>query len=312
MNGAPATGGIQRSLALGVDAASPPKQSAGGAPSSTNASWFARARRNWPATIAILFLLVISVIATIPSFIGVPDPLATAPGDAFLGPSRAYLFGTDDLGRNLFSRTIYGARVSLGTALIVVVAAASIGVPIGLVAGYREGLVDTLVMRVIDVILAFPAILLAMGMIAVIGAGWLNGALAVTIVSIPAFARLTRASVLQEKTREYVMAARTAGASTPRILLRTILPNCLGPLLVQVAFVATWAILLEAALSFLGLGVNPPTPSWGQMLSAGKTYLYRAWWYGFFPGLALTLVVLSLNTLGETTQRIVRRGWRSL
>jgi dipeptide transport system permease protein len=115
---------------------------------------------------------------------------------------------------------------------------------------------------------------------------------------------------MQEKVREYVIAARTIGAGTPRILFRTILPNCLGPLLVQAAFVATWAILLEASLSFLGLGVSPPTPSWGQMLSAGKTNLYRAWWYGFFPGLALTLVVLSLNTLGETTQRIVRKGWR--
>jgi dipeptide transport system permease protein len=271
-----------------------------------------RARRNWPATLALLFLLTIGVISVIPRVFGIPDPLATAPRDAFLGPSLAYLFGTDDLGRDLFSRTIYGARVSLGTAIVVVVAAASVGVPIGLIAGYREGLVDALLMRVIDVVLAFPAILLAMGLIAVIGAGWLNGALAVTIVSIPAFARLTRASVLQEKTREYVLAAQTAGAGTPRILVRTILPNCLGPLLVQVAFVATWAILLEAALSFLGLGVKPPTPSWGQMLSAGKTYLYRAWWYGFFPGLALTLVVLSLNTLGETTQRIVRRGWRSL
>src|SRR5215207_658513 len=274
--------------------------------------WLGRARRNWLTTLALIFLLAVGAIAAVPSFFGVPDPLVTTPRYAFLGPSPSYLFGSDDLGRDLFSRTVYGARVSLGTAFVVVVAAASIGVPIGLIAGYREGLVDALVMRVIDVVLAFPAILLAMGMIAVIGAGWINGALAVTIVSIPAFARLTRASVLQEKTREYVMAAQTVGAGTPRILVRTILPNCLGPLLVQAAFVATWAILLEAALSFLGLGVKPPTPSWGQMLSAGKTFLYRAWWYGFFPGLALTLVVLSLNTLGETMQRIVRRGWRSL
>ena len=274
--------------------------------------WLGRARRNWGTALALLFLLAVGVVAAVPWAFGVGDPLATAPRDAFLGPSRAYPFGSDDLGRDLLSRTVYGARVSLGTAIVVVVAAASIGVPVGLIAGYREGLVDALVMRVIDVVLAFPAILLAMGLIAVIGAGWGNGALAVTIVSIPAFARLTRASVLQEKTREYVMAARTIGAGTPRLLVRTILPNCLGPLLVQAAFVATWAILLEAALSFLGLGVKPPTPSWGQMLSAGKTFLYRAWWYGFFPGLALTLVVLSLNTIGETTQRIVRRGWRSL
>lgn len=274
--------------------------------------WLARARRNWPTTLALLFLLFVAVVAIVPGVFGVPDPLVTTPRDAFLPPSGTYPFGTDDLGRDLFSRTIYGARVSLGTAIVVVVAAAAIGVPVGLIAGYREGIVDALMMRVVDVVLAFPAILLAMGLIAVIGAGWVNGALAVTIVSIPAFARLARASVLQEKTREYVMAAQVAGAGTPRVLFRTILPNCLGPLLVQAAFVATWAILLEAALSFLGLGVSPPTPSWGQMLSAGKTNLYRAWWYGFFPGLALTLVVLSINTLGETTQRIVRGGWRRL
>jgi ABC-type dipeptide/oligopeptide/nickel transport system permease subunit len=275
------------------------------------AVWGTRARRNWPALLAVLFLLTVAVIAFVPSLFGVADPLATTPRDAFLPPSRAYPFGTDDLGRDLLSRTVYGARVSLGTAVAVVVAAAAVGVPIGLLAGYREGVADALLMRAIDVVLAFPAILLAMGLIAVIGTGWVNGALAVTIVSIPAFARLARASVMQEKVREYVVAARTIGAGTPRILFRTILPNCLGPLLVQAAFVATWAILLEASLSFLGLGVSPPTPSWGQMLSAGKTNLYRAWWYGFFPGLALTLVVLSLNTIGETTQRIIRKGWRS-
>jgi dipeptide transport system permease protein len=275
-------------------------------------NWAQRARRVWPATLSLVFLLAIGILAAAPSLFGVPDPLATTPRDAFLAPSRAYVFGTDDLGRDLFSRTVYGARVSLGTAIVVVIAAAGIGVPIGLIAGYREGIVDALVMRAVDVVLAFPAILLAMGLIAVIGAGWLNGALAVTIVSIPAFARLTRASVLQEKPKEYVMAARTIGAGPARILGLTILPNCLGPLLVQAAFVATWAILLEAALSFLGLGVAPPTPSWGQMLSAGKTFLYRAWWYGFFPGLALTLVVLALNTIGETTQRVVTRGWRNV
>lgn len=285
-------------------------QDAAEAASPASSVWGKRLRKNWAAVSALLFLLIVAFIAIIPSFFGIADPLATTPRDAFLPPSRAYPFGTDDLGRDLLSRTIYGARVSLGTALAVVVAAAAIGVPIGLIAGYREGLADSLLMRAIDVVLAFPAILLAMGLIAVIGTGWFNGALAVTIVSIPAFARLARASVMQEKVREYVVAARTIGAGTPRILFRTILPNCLGPLLVQAAFVATWAILLEASLSFLGLGVSPPTPSWGQMLSAGKTNLYRAWWYGFFPGLALTLVVLSLNTLGETTQRIVRKGWR--
>jgi ABC-type dipeptide/oligopeptide/nickel transport system permease subunit len=274
--------------------------------------WLRIARRNGPATAALVFLVCLGLVAIAPSLFGVADPLATTPRDAFKDPSRQYPFGTDDLGRDLFGRTIYGARASLGTAVAVVAFAAALGVPLGLVAGYREGLVDTLTGRLIDLVLAFPAILLAMGLIAVLGQGWLNGAVAVTVVSIPAFARLTRASVLTEKGREYVLAARTIGASQTRIMLRTILPNCLGPLIVEAVFVATSAILLEAALSFLGLGVKPPTPSWGQMLSAGKTYLYRAWWYGFFPGLALTLVVLAFNTLSEIAQRIVAGGWRNL
>ncbi|MEA2598008.1 MAG: peptide/nickel transport system permease protein [Thermomicrobiales bacterium] len=274
--------------------------------------WLAIARRNWLATAALIFLVCLGLVAVIPSLFGIPDPLVTTPREAFKPPSRQHLFGTDDLGRDLFSRTVYGARVSLGTAVAVVAFAAAIGIPLGLIAGYREGLVDALMGRLLDLVLAFPAILLAMGLIAVLGQGWFNGAVAVTIVSIPAFARLTRASVLTEKKREYVLASRTIGANHTRLMVRTILPNCLGPLIVQAAFVATWAILLEAALSFLGLGVKPPTPSWGQMLSAGKTYLYRAWWYGFFPGLAMTLVVLSLNTLGETAQRILVRGWRGL
>lgn len=269
-------------------------------------------RRNRPAAIAILFLMVLGVISAAPALLNVPDPLATAPREAFAPPSRAYFFGSDDLGRDLFGRTIYGARVSLGTALLVVILSASVGIPVGLLAGYLEGFVDTVFMRAIDVVLAFPAILLAMGLIAVLGQGWFNGAVAVTIVSVPAFARLTRASVLTQKRLDYVIAARSIGASSGRIMIRTLLPNCVGPLIVQAAFVATWAILLEAALSFLGLGVKPPTPSWGQMLSAGKTHLYRAWWYGFFPGLALTLVVLSLNTIGETAQRVVIKGWRGL
>jgi peptide/nickel transport system permease protein len=296
------TTGHQAGSAAGRDIAS----------ESTRRSLMAVVGRNKAATTAIVFLLVLSLLAIAPEWIGIPDPLVTAPRDAFAPPSSAYLFGSDDLGRDLFGRTVYGARVSLGTAFMVVLLSAAIGVPIGLIAGYFEGFVDSILMRLIDVVLAFPAILLAMGLIAVLGQGWINGALAVTIVSIPAFARLTRASVLTQKQLEYVLAARTSGASSWRIMLRTLLPNCLGPLIVQAAFVATWAILLEAALSFLGLGVRPPTPSWGQMLSAGKTHLYRAWWYGFFPGLALTLVVLSFNAIGETAQRIVTRGWRGL
>ncbi len=275
----------------------------------TESGWRSLLRRHRSAGVALAFLVLLGLLAAFPNLARVPDPLTTVPSEAFQGPSSGHPFGTDELGRDLYARVVYGARVSLGTAIAVVLLAAAVGIPLGLIAGYREGALDALLMRLVDVVLAFPAILLAMGLIAVLGQGWLNGAVAVTVVSIPAFARLTRASVLAEKQREYVLAARTIGAGQGRIMARTILPNCLGPLLVQAAFVATSAILLEAALSFLGLGVKPPTPSWGQMLSAGKTNLYRAWWYGFFPGLALTLVVLCLNTLGETAQRLIARGW---
>ena len=274
--------------------------------------WGRRLARNWAPLAATGFLLALCLVALAPAIFGVPDPLATSPRDAFATPSARSLFGTDDLGRDLFARTMYGARVSLVTALVVVAAAAAVGVPIGLLAGYASGWTDALLMRLVDVILAFPAILLAMGLIAVLGQGRTNAAIAVAVVSVPGFARLTRASVLEQKPREYVIAARAMGAGHARIMCRTVLPNCLGPLAVQAAFVATWAVLLEAGLSFLGLGVKPPTPSWGQMLSAGKDYLYRAPWYGFFPGLALTLVVLSLNALGDTAQRVVDRGWRAL
>jgi ABC-type dipeptide/oligopeptide/nickel transport system permease subunit len=272
----------------------------------------AMVRHNGMATTVLVFLLAISVTAAVPEVFMIADPLDTTPRDAFEPPSQHYLFGTDDLGRDIFSRTIYGARISLGTALFVVVLSTVVGIPIGLLAGYSEGFADALLMRLIDVILAFPAILLALGLIAVIGQGWINGAVAVAIVSVPAFARLTRASVLAQKQLDYVLAARSMGASPPAIMFRTLLPNCLGPVLVQAAFTATWAILLEAALSFLGLGAQPPTPAWGQMLSEGKIHLYRAWWYGFFPGLALTLVVLSFNTIGESAQRVLGRGWRGL
>lgn len=268
--------------------------------------------RNWTASLSLLFLGVIAVVAVVPSLFDVPNPLATSPESAFVAPSLHHLFGTDELGRDLFGRVIYGARVSLGTAMAVVVCSMAIGIPMGLLAGYAEGVIDTLMMRLVDVVLAFPAILLAMGLIAVLGQGMLNGAIAVAVVAIPGFARLTRASVLAQKEREYVLAARAMGAGHRRIMFRTVLPNCLGPLIVQAAFVATWAILLEASLSFLGLGVKPPTPSWGQMLSAGKDYLYQAPWYGLYPGLALTLTVLSLNALGDTAQQIIDRGWRSL
>jgi ABC-type dipeptide/oligopeptide/nickel transport system permease subunit len=168
------------------------------------------------------------------------------------------------------------------------------------------------VMRLVDVILAFPAILLALGLLTVLGQGFLTATIAVTVVSIPGFARLMRASVLAEKEREYVLASRAMGARPARIMALTLLPNCIAPAIVQAGFIATWAVLLEASLSFLGLGAKPPQPSWGEMLSMSKTYLYRTPWYGIFPGIALTLSVLAFFTLGDAAQRRFGRGRQSL
>jgi peptide/nickel transport system permease protein len=268
--------------------------------------------RNWTSTLALLLLLVIAAAAALAALVAPFDPLAIDPIAMLAGPSAHHLMGTDELGRDLLSRVIYGGRVSLGTAAVVVAASAVTGVAMGLLAGYFGGIVDIIFSRLIDVILAFPAILLAMGLIAVLGEGTLNAGVAVTVVSIPSFARLARASALVEKEREYVEAARALGASHRWILLRSILPNSIGPLVVQAGVTATNAILLEAALSFLGLGTRPPTPSWGQMLSTSRGYLYQAWWYGLFPGIALTLVVLSLNHLADAAQRIATVGWRRL
>jgi len=229
------------------------------------------------------------------------DPLAMAPTRALEAPSGTHWFGTDQFGRDLLSRVVYGARVSVGSAAIVVLVAGVAGVSLGLTAGYYGGLVDACVMRLVDTIMAFPALLLAMGLIAILGQSATNAIIAVIIVSIPAFARLVRATTLQQKELDYVEASRSIGATDVRVM-RAIFPNCLPPLLVQIAINASWAVLTEAALSFLGLGTRPPTPSWGQMLSDSRNYLYRAPWYGVFPGAFLTMLVLSLNTFADTLQ----------
>lgn len=262
----------------------------------------------WRGAFAAAILVALAVTAVAAPAVAPYDPLAMAPAHAFARPSRAHPFGTDEFGRDLLSRVIFGARVSVGSAAVVVAVAAAIGIPMGLLAGYYEGLVDTVVMRVVDTILAFPAMLLAMGLIAILGLGSRNAIIAVIVVSVPTFARLTRASTLQQKALAYVEAARVLGASDLRIMGRTILPNCVSPLLVQGAVNATWAVLLEASLSFLGLGAAPPTPSWGQMLNIGRDFLYRAPWYGIFPGLFLTVLVLALNTLADTLQTVFGAG----
>lgn len=217
-------------------------------------------------------------------------------------PSSTYWFGTDELGRDIFSRVLFGSRPSLLTGLVAVALAAVIGFSTGILSGYFRGRFDLIVMRLWDTLLAFPAIFLAIGIVSILGPGWINGTLAIAIVNIPVFARLVRAVTLSVVERDFIMAARATGSSDGHILLVHVFPNCLAPVIIQMAIAAPDAILVEAALSFLGLGSQPPNPSWGNMLSAAQGYLYQAPTYALFPGLAITLVVLGMNFFADGLQ----------
>jgi peptide/nickel transport system permease protein len=247
--------------------------------------------------LALLCLLLIS--AAFPSLIAPYDPFAIEMRDRLLPPSPAHWFGTDDFGRDLLSRIIYGARISLQVGVIAVGIAGSIGITLGLVAGYFGGFADALIMRIMDVIFAFPAILLAITIMALLGSSTTNVMIAIGIVYIPIFARIVRGATLSLKELDYVEAARSSGSSSGRILLRHILPGAVGEITVQITLSLAYAILAEAALSFLGLGTQPPEPSWGSMLSFGREWVREAPWFSFFPGLAIFVTVFSLNLVGD-------------
>jgi dipeptide transport system permease protein len=226
--------------------------------------------------------------------------------DAFLKPpmwqgggSSQFILGTDPVGRDILSRLIHGARFSLLMGLMVVVLALTSGVALGLVAGYYRGWVDALIMRVMDVILAFPSLLLALVMVAILGPGLVNAMLSIALVYQPHFARLTRAAVMGEKGREYVISAKVAGAGHGRLMFKTILPNCFGPLIVQATLSFSNAILDAAALGFLGLGAQPPTPEWGTMLANAREFILRAPWVVTWPGLVILVTVLAINLIGD-------------
>ena len=227
------------------------------------------------------------------------DPLAQDLYQRLQPPSTDHWFGTDDFGRDILSRIVYGSRISLRIGLIAISLALTGGTLFGLVAGYRGGMVDMLIMRLMDLMLAFPSILLAIAIVAVIGPGIENAILAVSIVLVPQFARLVRSSVLTVREATYVEAARALGATESRLLFYSILPNCTAPLIVQTTLGMGTAILDAAGLSFLGLGAQPPVPEWGAMLSGGRELLLRAPWVMTFPGLAIFAVVLGLNLFGD-------------
>jgi peptide/nickel transport system permease protein len=219
--------------------------------------------------------------------------------DLLAPPGARHLLGTDDLGRDVLSRVIHGASVSVLVGVISMGTAAGVGVPLGLLSGYRGGLVDTVIMRLLDGVMAFPAILLAIAIMAVLGPSLPNAMLAIGVIYIPPFARIVRASVLSLREREFVDAARGLGAGSLRIVGRHVLPNCVSPVIVQLSLGMGYAILVEAALSFLGLGVQPPQASWGSMLAEGRGFLDRAPWFATFPGLAIFVTVLGLNFVGD-------------
>lgn len=227
------------------------------------------------------------------------DPIAPDFATVLAPPSWSHPFGTDDIGRDILSRVIHGSRVSLQAGLFTVAVALVIGLPLGLIAGFFGGRVDDLIMRAIEVILSFPTLVLALGITAVLGPKLIHALFAIGIVFVPHFARLIRGQVLSVREHDFVAAARALGASDARLVRLHVLPNCLAPILIQSTFSIAFAILTEAALSFLGLGTQPPTPSWGIMLSMGRGYLEQAPWLGAFPGLAIFLTVLGFNLLGD-------------
>jgi len=238
-----------------------------------------------------------------PALFATHDPLEQNVSRRLDVPSTSHVFGTDELGRDIFSRMIHGVRVSLMTAGIAVVVSLFLGVPVGLVGGYRGGTVDEVLSRTTDLLLSFPPILVAMTIIAVSGQNSIVVAVAIGVVYSPSFVRITRAMTLQVKALPYVDAVRSAGASNLYIMAFTILPNCLSTISVQALLVASRAIILEAGLSFLGLGTPPPAPTWGNMLSMSRNFIYQQPWYGFFPGVFIVALVLSLQLLSGVGRR---------
>ncbi len=257
-----------------------------------------RALGHRPLVTGLVLCLAVVAMALLADLIQVQAPERMRVRDAFAAPGPAYPFGADNLGRDVYSRVVHGARVSLLIGLATVALTALAGTLLGCVAGYSRRWDDP-VMRVMDALMSFPAILLAVAITAALGPSAVNAVIALAAVYTPRTARIVRASVLVVRELEYVQAARAVGASQARIVSRHVLPNCLGPLVVQLTFVFAYAVLAEAALSFLGMGPPPPTPTWGNIIAEGRDYLREAPWICLFPGAAISVTVLGLNLLGD-------------
>jgi len=258
-----------------------------------------RFRRSRAAVAGALFLVAVVGAAMLAPLVAPSDPLKQNLSDAFAAPSERHPLGTDDLGRDVLTRLLYGARLSLGAACLAVAIAALSGVPVGLMAGYAGGALDDLLMRLVDAVQAFPALVLAMAIAAALGPGLNNVMVAVGVVYIPRFARLVRGQTLALREELFVEGAHAVGASHCRILVRHILPNLTAPIIVQVSVSIAFALLAETSLSFLGIGIKPPTPSWGADVGRGYRFMRLAPWLVFMPGLAILLTTLAFNFLGD-------------
>ena len=258
-----------------------------------------RLARNPGSLVGAVILLVIILATIFAPYVTFHDPVGLATGERLQPPNAKYWLGTDAFGRDIYTRIVYGGRISLRVGIIAVTIATLLGVTMGLLAGYYGGVVDTIAMRLIDIMLAFPGILLALAIISVLGPSLFNVMIAVGISATPTYARVSRSSVLQAKEEPFVEAAILIGCRSRRVLLQHILPNVLGPIIVVATLGVAGAIITGAALSFLGLGARPPTPEWGLILSTGRKYLSHAWWIATFPGLAIMITVLSINLVGD-------------
>ena len=252
------------------------------------------------AVMGLVLVLIAVFVGLTADLISPQDPNAQNLARRLEAPSADYLLGTDQYGRDLLSRILHGTQVSLFVGFVSILVACGFGVVFGGIAGYLGGIVDDIVMRIMDVFLAFPALILAIGILAVLGPSVGNVITVIAVVSIPQIARVTRSAVLTQKEEEYVQAARVIGLPAYVRLFKHVLLNCLAPITVQATLLVAWAILTETALSFLGLGVRPPTPTWGTILFEGKDYiLLNMWWMSLFPGIAIMLTMLGLNFLGD-------------
>jgi peptide/nickel transport system permease protein len=256
-------------------------------------------RRNRGAVVGLLVVAVLLAAAVLAPILAPADPTRTDPDQVLRAPGRGHFLGTDQYGRDVWSRILHGASASLQVGLISVGIAVSGGMLLGLLSGYYGRLVDLALMRVVDVMLAFPSILLALGIVAVLGPSLNNVMLAVGIAGVPVYTRLVRGQVLATRALAYVEAARTTGCGDARIVGRHIVPNIVAPVIVVATLGVAGAILTGAALSFLGVGAQPPSSEWGAMLSDGRSFLRQAWWVTTFPGLAITITVLAINMVGD-------------